>query len=462
MKASFEEIMGVRGLGMPRDGEVTITGHDPVFPNPFRIGEATANAIAAVGVAVTDIHEMKTGRRQNVAIDVRKAAATCIGSKLLRRPEPSGGWSYFSTKEMNHMRTLTHPWLCKDGRWFMPHFNLPHLHDRVIGVLGCESNAASVANAIARWDSLDLENAIAEAGACGSIVRSNAEWLQHPQGALLATRPVVEITKIGESDPVPFDAGGRPLSGIRVLDLTRILAGPMAARTLAEHGADVMMVAAEHLPQVPEHVMDTSHGKRSCFLDFNRCEDLSTLKELLKTTDVFSQGYREGVMDRYGLGPEQLHAMRPGIVTVSISCYGHGGPLSSRRGWEQISQAATGIVMESGIDRPKLAPAAVCDYTTGNLAAYGALVALARRAREGGSYHVQVSLCQSGMHLYRMGKVDYDPGAAIPEAEVDSNSMVTEGGYGQLKHLAPVLQLSETPPHWDKAAPLLGSSAPAW
>ncbi|GAA5232631.1 CoA transferase [Verticiella sediminum] len=454
--------MQVRGLGMPEPGEVTIKGQDPVFPNPFKIGEATANAIAAVGVAVTDIQEMKTGRRQNVEVDVRHAAATCIGSKLIRTRGPSGSWDLFSTREMNHMRTLTHPWLCKDGRWFMPHFNLPHLHDRVIEVLKCESNAESVSKAISEWDSLDLEEAIAEAGACGSVVRSNAEWLRHPHGAMLAKRPVLEVTKIGDSDPMPFNPDGRPLSGIRVLDLTRILAGPMAARTLAEHGADVLMVAAERLPQVPEHVLDTSHGKRSCFLDFDKSEDLATIRQLIKSTDVFSQGYRSGVMDHYGLSPEQLHEMRPGIVYISISCFGYGGPLSSRRGWEQISQATTGIVLDSGMDKPKLAPAAVCDYTTGNLAAYGALLALARRAREGGSYHVRVSLCQSGMFLYRMGKVAYDLTAALSEAEVESISMVSNTGYGELKHLAPVLRLSETQGCWDKPAPKLGSSAPAW
>ena len=464
MNVGFEEIMSIRGRGMPADSEVTITGSDPVFSARFKIGETTANILAGVGVALTDIHELKTGRRQRIAIDVRHAAATCQSSKLMRQPAAGGGWELVpASPAMEHMRSITQPWRCKDGRWYLPHFNLPHLHERVIGVLRCKSDADAVAKAIAQWDSHDLEEAIAQARACGSIVRSNAEWLAHPQGKMLSGRPLVEITKIGESDPIPFPAGGRPLSGIKVLDLTRILAGPCAARTLAENGADVLMVAAKHLPQVREHVMDMSHGKRSCYLDFNRAEDVATLKKLVRNADVFSQGYRPGIMDRHGLGPEQLAAERPGIVYLSISCYGHGGPFSNRGGWEQISQSATGICLDNGDERPTLLPASACDYTTGYNGAYGVLLALARRAREGGSYHVRVSLCRSGMYIYEQGHVAYpEADMGLSEAELEAIMIESKGGYGALKHLAPVLRMSETKPYWDKPSPLLGSSRPEW
>jgi crotonobetainyl-CoA:carnitine CoA-transferase CaiB-like acyl-CoA transferase len=463
LNSGFGEVMRIRGRGMPEAGEVTITGSDPVFSARFRIGEATANILAGVGVAVTDIHEMKTGRRQKVAIDVRHAAATCQSSKLMKRREPDGSWRGLDSPFMAHMRSITQPWRTRDGRWYLPHFNLPHLHDRVIGVLKCESSPDAVARAVAQWDAHDLEEAVAAARACGSIVRSHAEWLQHPQGKVLAGRPLVDIARIGESDPIPFPAGGRPLSGIRVLDLTRILAGPICARTLAEHGADVLMVAAKHLPQVPEHVMDTSHGKRSCFLDLNRAGDRDTIRRLIGQADVFSQGYRPGIMDRFGLSPEELARERPGIIYVSISCYGHGGPFSDRGGWEQIAQCATGICLDNGEERPKLLPASACDYTTGYNGAYGVLLALARRAREGGSYHVRVSLCRSGMYLYQQGHVQYPrPDLGLSEAELDSIMIETTGGHGTLKHLAPVLRLSETRPHWERPSPVLGSSAPAW
>ncbi len=463
MNSGFEEIMAIRGRGMPADGEVTIAGHDPVFSARFKIGETTANILAGIGVAVTDIHEMKTGGRQKVAIDVRHAAATCQSSKFLSRRTQGAEWKGVSSPSMEHMRSITQPWQCKDGRWYLPHFNLPHLHDRVIGVLKCASNADAVAKAIAQWDSHELEEAVAAARACGSIVRSNAEWLEHPHGKMLAGKPLIEITKIGDSEPIPLPPGGRPLSGIKVLDLTRILAGPIAARTLAENGADVLMVTAPHLPQVPEHVMDTSHGKRSCFLDLTKPEDVATLKKLARDADVFSQGYRPGIMDKHGLSPEQLANERPGLIYLSISCYGAGGPFSDRGGWEQIGQCATGICLDNGDERPKLLPASACDYTTGYNGALGVLLALARRAREGGSYHVRVSLCRSGMYIYKQGKVSYqDADMGLSEAELNSIRIESTGGHGTLKYLGPVLKMSETKPYWDKPSPTLGSSKPEW
>jgi crotonobetainyl-CoA:carnitine CoA-transferase CaiB-like acyl-CoA transferase len=463
MNPGFEEVMSLRGRGMPADGEVTIKGRDPVFAARFRIGETTANILAGVGVAATDIHEMKTGRRQKVAIDVRHAAATCQSSKLMLKAENGGGWKPVQSPFMEHMRSITQPWRTKDGRWYLPHFNLPHLHDRVIGVLKCESDADAVSKAVAKWDSHDLEEAVAAARACGSIVRSNAEWLAHPHGEMLSGKPLVEITKIGDSDPIPFPKGERPLSGIKVLDLTRILAGPIAARTLAEHGADVLMVAAEHLPQVPEHVMDTSHGKRSCFLNLNKTEDVATIRKLVRNADVFSQGYRPGIMDKLGMSPEQLAEEHPGIIYLSVSCYGHGGPFSNRGGWEQIAQCTTGICLDNGDERPKLLPASACDYTTGYNGAYGVLLALARRAREGGSYHVRVSLCRSGMYIYKQGHVRYpEAEMGLSRAELDAIMIESTGGHGTLKHLAPVLSLSETKPYWDKPSPVLGSSRAEW
>jgi crotonobetainyl-CoA:carnitine CoA-transferase CaiB-like acyl-CoA transferase len=463
MNPGFEEVMSIRGRGMPADGEVTIKGQDPVFAARFRIGETTANILAGVGVAVTDIHEMKTGRRQKVAIDVRHAAATCQSSKLMKRQAEGSGWKVVQSPFMEHMRSITQPWRTRDGRWYLPHFNLPHLHDRVIGVLKCESSADAVARAVAKWDSHDLEEAVAAARACGSIVRSNKEWLEHPHGKVLAGRALIDITKIGDSDPIPFPKDGRPLSGIRVLDLTRILAGPICARTLAENGADVLMVTAEHLPQVPEHIMDTSHGKRSTFLNLTKAEDVATIKKLVRNADVFSQGYRPGIMDKLGMTPEDLARERPGLIYVSISAYGHGGPFSNRGGWEQIAQCATGICLDNGDERPKLLPASACDYTTGYNGAYGVLLALARRAREGGSWHVRVSLCRSGMYIYKQGHVRCPEGElGLSRAELDQIMIETKGGHGTLKHLAPVLNLSETKPYWDKASPVLGSSKPEW
>ena len=471
MATAFQEVMGVRqafsGLKPPATDAVTIRGADPVFSTRFRIGETCAAVLGGVGVAVSDLWQLKTGRPQQASIDVRHAAAGLRSSVYLQRPGSDGAFQPVVNKHHQAMIAITQPWPTKDGRWVLPHFGLPNLQARMLRLLGCEPNPGSVAKAVAKWDALDLEGAIDEARVCGGMVRSNAEWLAHPHGQALGAKPIVEIIKIGDSDPEPLPSGDRPLSGIRALDLTRILAGPMAARTLAEHGADVLMVTAAQLPQIPEHVLDTNHGKRSCFLDLTQKEETARLQALVRAADVFSQGYRPGAVEKLGFGPEDVAALRPGIIYASINCYGTDGPFSHRGGWEQVAQTMTGLCYEGRTaarpQGPALLPAAACDYTTGYLAAYGILLALARRAREGGSYHVRASLCQSGMFIYRQGKLAFPGlGLDLSPAELDTIRTESQPKSGPLRHLGPVLRLSETAPRWSRPTPQLGGDAPAW
>ena len=463
MNKSFKEVMGIRGEAMPSENDVTITGHDPVYPTPFKISETCASVLAGIGIAASDIWEIRTGKRQTVAVDTRHAAATLNSSLFMQAPDASGQFTTLVNKSHEAMLAMTQPWPTRDGRWFLPHFGLPNLKERVLKVLGCDANPESIGKAVAQRDALELENAIDEARACGAMVRSSEEWLSHTHGQVLRSKPIVEITKISDSDPEPFPTGDRPLSGIRTLDLTRILAGPIAARTLAEHGSDVLMVTAEHLPQIEEHVMDTSHGKRSSFIDLKTSEGRDQLSGLARDADVFSQGYRPGMLQGFGLGPEELAAVRPGIIYLSISCFGAGGPFSHRAGWEQVAQTVTGICHDGHADRPGLLPAAACDYTTGYLGAYGVMLALARRAREGGSYHVEVSLCQSGMFIHRQGKTDYsDQDIGLTDQELDEIRVNSKPAFGPLRHIGPVLKMSETQPHWLRPTPTLGADTPNW
>lgn len=175
-----------------------------------------------------------------------------------------------------------------------------------------------------------------EAGATGGIVYTDKEWAEHPHGKHLSTLPVICISKIGESDPIPMPEGGdQPLSGIRVLELCRILAGPTCGISPAEHGADVLMVTAPQLPQVPNFVRDVSHGKRSCFLDYTVPEQASKLHDLVKDADIFLEGYRPGSMEKHGFGPKELAKEKEGIIYVSVDCFGPGGVYSDRAGWDQ-------------------------------------------------------------------------------------------------------------------------------
>jgi len=463
MPTAFEEVMAARGKGMPADGEVTITGKDPVYSTKFKIGETVTAVLAGVGTAVNDIHEMKTGRRQKVSIDVRHGAATLRSGDYATQQDAAGKFQPLISPSHKAMIGITQPWPTKDGRWVLPHFGLPHLQARTLKLLDCEPTPESVAKAVAKWDAMDLEAAIDENRVCGGMVRSNAEWLAEEHGKVLAAKPIVEVIKIADSGPEPMPAGERPLDGIRTLDLTRILAGPTCARTLAEHGSDVLMITAEGLPQLPHALIDTNHGKRSTFLDLKNPVDNATLKELVRGADVFSQGYRPGMIEGLGFSPEELAEVRPGIIYTSISCYGADGPFSHRAGWEQVAQTMTGLAHEGTPERPALLPAAANDYTTGYLAAYGILLALARRATEGGSYHVRVSLCQSGMFIYRQGDVGYQPaGMDLSAAELDGLLVESQPASGKVRNVGPVVRMSETQPFWDKPAPVLGGDKPAW
>jgi crotonobetainyl-CoA:carnitine CoA-transferase CaiB-like acyl-CoA transferase len=449
------EILAAARLRIEDTPEVEITGRDPVLPSALPVGEASAVAIALCGSAAAHLWRMTTGRPQSVRVDVRAAAASLVGFLLQRL---NGA----PTPRESATNPLVALYQCRDGRWIHLHGALPLLREGTLAVLGCGDDAPAVAAAVSNWDSQELEDALAARGRCGAIVRTVDEWAAHPQGKALADLPAVEIERVGEAPPTPLPAGDRPLSGVRALDLTRILAGPACGRMLAEHGADVMLVNSPHLPNVPAFVLDTSHGKLSTFIDLGIKDGTSTLQGLIAQADVFTQGYRSGAMERRGFGLDDVVAMRPGIIYVSINCYGHTGPWESRPGWEQLAQSATGVaVLHSSVAEPRLVPAAACDYTTGYLAAYGVMTALARRAVEGGSWHVKASLCQTAMWFNRLGAT-CDPATASGLGDASGLMMQSETGRGTLTHLRPVAEMSETPPRWVRPSPSLGADAPVW
>ena len=238
------------------------------------------------------------------------------------------------------------------------------------------------------------------------------------------------------------------------------------ARTLAQYGADVLYVASPRLPATEFFISDVNHGKLSTWLDLTVPAELARLKALVAECDVFSQGYRQGSLERIGLGPLDLARLRPGIIYTSINAYGHEGPWSQRPGWEQLAQTVTGMAHIHGGDAgPKLQPGAVTDYTTGFLAAFGTMVALDRRARFGGSYMVRVSLAQTGMWLRGLG---IEPAEALDDVrpltpeEIDSWRIDSESGFGPVRHLRPPVLLSATPTRWSRPTMPLGSHPPAW
>jgi len=437
-----------------------ISGRDPVIATRFRAGEAAAAVIAANATAAADLWCMRGGRPQRIEVDVRAAAASLVsfaysrhqGAAFERRAQPT-----------------TALYRARDGQWI-------HLHggfrsrEGTLALLRCDDAPAALAKAVASWDAQALEDALAERGVCGAKLRSADEWRVHPQGIALARVPVVEMLRLGDAarEPLPgpraAEDGARPLSGVRVLDLTRVLAGPTCARTLAEHGAEVLHVRGPKLPSIEPFVIDTNPGKRSCYLELDRKQDAEQLRALVREAHVFSQGYRPGALARRGFAPEALAQIRPGIIVVSIDCYGHEGPFAGRPGWEQLAQTVTGMAHEhAGDEHPALVPAAVTDYTTGYLGALGVMCALARRANEGGSWHVRVSLARTAMWIMSLPRTAPDAipagldAAAIAPWIIEMNS-----AWGPLSRLGPIARMSETPPRWDIPPAPLGSDPPAW
>ncbi len=440
-------------LDLPEPSDsIELIGRDPVLQTRFRVGEAAAAALAAIGLAISDIWEQRTGRRQDVRVAVPVAAASLISFAFQRLADADTPF---------RDPGLTDFYPTRDERWFLVHRGFPRNLEGILELLSCEETPESISQAVSRRDAQALEDEFGERGLCGAMVRTEEDWMSHAQAAALAERPVVDVIRVGDGDPKPFPTGKCPLSGVRVLDLTRVLAGPTCGRTLAAHGADVLRIDSPNLPDFPFFIMDTGHGKRSAHLDLTQSDDADRLRDLVLKADVFGQGYRLGAMERLGFGPEALHELRPGLIYTSINCYGHTGPWQRRPGWEQLAQTVTGIAAEHGGDRPQLLPAAATDYTTGYLAALGTIVALARRAREGGSYHVRVSLSRTAMWLQGLGRTK-EPGSGITEEIVAPAMIDSETPRGRLYHLGPVLELSETEPRWERPTVPLGTHEPVW
>src|SRR6184192_4161359 len=461
---ALRTIFPIASWAEERARTVEITGGtDPILPTSFRIAETSAAALAATGLAVSDLWQLRTGRHQQVAVDRRQATASLRSGHYLKMDG-----AHVSTER----NTVMGVYPAKNGRWSYLHCNFPNHRAAALSVLGVPEDREAVSQAVAKWDALELEEAIIAAKGAGGMVRSMAEWAKHPQAAAIASLPVMEIVKIGDAPVEKLPDGARPLSGIRVLDLTRVLAGPTCARTLAEHGADVLKITAAHLPNIGYQEYDTGHGKLSAFLDLRESEHVETLRGLVREGDVFSQGYRPGTLGARGFSPEALAQLRPGIVVVSLCAFGHVGPWASRRGFDTVVQTVSGITARQGQlfpgaePGPQFYPVSAIDYLTGYLMAFGAMVALARRAREGGSWLVRISLAQTGRWLVSRGQV---PETELKDVlkefiaeELERWSITSDTPVGRLRHLGPVLRLSKTPPRWARPSVPLGHNEPVW
>lgn len=437
---------------------VTLTGEEPQLPSSFRVAAAAQTSIAAAGLAAAQVWKLRSGQSQDVAVDMRHAVVECRSERYLRvdgKPPPPA-WD-----------AIAGIYKTRDRRFVRLHTNFPHHRDAVCNVLNCKPEREDVQAALMQWDGEAFETAAYAGGCVVAMMRSREQWSDLPHARALAALPLISIEKIGEAAPRPWPAGDRPLAGLRVLDLSRVIAGPVAGRTLAVHGADVLLISGPDLSSIPWLTIDTGRGKLTSFVELKSEQGKGVLRDLLAQADIFSQGYRPQALAALGFSPQDAAQISPGIVYVSLSAYGHAGPWAERRGFDSLVQTATGFNhaegQAAGVEGPKELPAQMLDHATGYLMAFGAMMAKARQSREGGSWLVRVSLARPGQWLWNLGRVAN--GFKTEDLRGDAVSPFVEemsSGFGPLRAVNHSAALSKTPAFWARPAMPLGSHPPQW
>ena len=419
---------------------------------------AAQSAISTAAMSANEIWHHRTGKRQQIRCDMHHAAIEFRSERYQRinGKSPPDLWD-----------RIAGTFQTGDGRWVRLHTNFAHHRDGILDLLHCEYNRDAVTEALGKWKGQAFEDAVAERGLVATMMRTPEEWEAHPQAKTLDAQPLISLDRIGDCSQRLLTKTDRPLSGIRVLDLTRIIAGPVCGRTLAAHGADVMRVTAPHLPSVPALVTDAGRGKLSAHLDLNSGADTATLRNLIADTDIFVQGYRPGSIARWGFSAEDVATIKPGIIYVSLSAYGHEGPWSGRAGFDSLVQTASGInhaeAAAKGKNEPVALPCQALDHASGYFMAAAAMATLARQAREGGSWLIRISLARTGRWLQNLGQIEngFDCIAPTHEAVVDVME-TSKSGYGDLTAVRHAAEMSDTPCRWERPSMPLGSHIPVW
>jgi crotonobetainyl-CoA:carnitine CoA-transferase CaiB-like acyl-CoA transferase len=460
MAATSGEALGqlwrIAGLPAQALAFADLGGADPVLRSSFAVGTAAQSTIAAAALAACEVGHLRGAPRQRVAVDMLHAALECTG------------WFSIDGRVPQLWEPFSGLYQCADG-WVRVHANFAHHRDGALRLLGLDPASATRADAeraMLSWHAVDFETAAAQAELVATALRSFEQWDATEQGRVLARQPLMRIERIGDAPPLdlpPLSNDQRPLNGVKVLDLTRILAGPVGGRALAAYGADVMLVNAPHLPNI-EAIADTSRGKRSVHVDLRGPAGRETMDRLLSQAHVFIQGYRPGAMQSLGCGPDEVAAKRPGIVYVSLSAYGIEGPWAARRGFDSLVQTAMGFndaeAQAFGEAKPRPLPMQILDEASGYLIAMGAAAALHRQQRDGGSWRVQVSLAQTGQWLRSLGRIDGAGRVGKPDRAPFVETVPS--GFGQLQGLRHSAQLGRTPVRWERPSMPPGSDPALW
>jgi crotonobetainyl-CoA:carnitine CoA-transferase CaiB-like acyl-CoA transferase len=415
-------------------GPVELTGAEDVLPGPYRVAAGE----------MLKLREIEPGV---VTADTRHAAAAFAseGFSRVEGASPESVWAPLS----GNYRTA-------DG-WVRLHCNYPRHEAAVCWGLGVPGTREAVEKAVAGRGAREVEHAVVSAGGAAAQLRSPADWAAHPQGSAVASLPLVDLAPIGEAPKRTLFYSDRPLGGIRILELTHVLAGPVAGRVLAAHGADVLHVGAAHLPRVEALVRDTGQGKRSAFVALDTEGGRARLKKLISRADVLVQSFRPGALSRIGFGPAERAELRPGLVIADLSAYGWEGPWARRRGFDSLVQMSNGIAWDGSGD-PAPLPVQALDHGTGWLAAAAVMTALHRQVTDGGTWRVRLSLAGTGRWLDSLGRKD-PAGADVEFGDLLED---VDSGYGRLTRVRMAGGLPGAEPHWDFGTRLPGVDKPTW
>jgi crotonobetainyl-CoA:carnitine CoA-transferase CaiB-like acyl-CoA transferase len=432
---------------------VSLHGHG-ALTSAYPVTDLAAAGFAAVGLALAGLTRQQVGRAPaRISVD-RRLASFWYGFSI--RPE---GWSLPSPWD-----PIAGDYQTVDG-WIRLHTNAPHHRDAALKVLGVSADREAVGAAVARWTAEALEAAIVAAGGCAAAMRTAADWARHPQGQAVAAEPLV-ARHMGSSEvtPLTFSDPTRPLAGIRVLDLTRVLAGPVATRTLAAYGADVLRIDPPTWEE-PGVVPDVTLGKRCARLDLRRDADRETFMHLLAGADVLVHGYRSDALDRLGLDAATRQNHSPGLIDVALDAYGWTGSWSGRRGFDSLVQMSAGIAVAGmvhfGKEKPTPLPVQALDHMTGYLMAAAAIAGLSSRLTSGKGSIARLSLARTAKLLMDLPQPEDAP-AFAPEAATDLAPGTEVTPWGPARRLAWPLALEGITAGWARPASELGSSPATW
>ncbi len=444
-------------VGWPEDlfQRLVIEERPKVLATPWPIGPMAAAVLGAVGIAASRIHEMRTGEKRQVTVDTRAAELSMASSNYL----------LLNGKPAKQMEPFTGFYQTAGGQWVYLHGNFQHLREGLIKMIGVGEDPSDVRTALLSWEAEEVEAEAIRRGLCAARVRSRAEWLEDPHCNAISRLPPIRFEKLGSAQKRELASGGNgPLAGLRMLDLSRVIAGPMAGRAMAEHGATVMLVSSPNLPSIVPLVIDTGFGKRSTFVDLDTVHGRDLLRSLALDADGFLDAYRPGALERRGFGPHDLARMKPGLISVSISAFGGPGPWQGRRGYDTLVQATTGMAYRED-QPPRLLPCQPLDYLTGDLCAFAAMVAAIRRHEEGGSWHASLSLAATAQWMWSMrdeiGDEPY-PAANPGSDEVSDLLWRHDTAFGEVAALAPALRFDGEATRWRRPPVPLGSDPPTW